>query len=739
MSRWNLGLAALLALIVSASFIAAGCEDKSGGDNPKPDADAPLSVISLDPSEVNAGQRATIDIRGTGFKDGCSVSIGGVPSPQVTYISSERLVAVLPDGLAAGAADVEVSNPGGEKSSLAASLTMKQGLSVTRVVPPVITRGERDEVRLRGRGFVKDTEVFFGAAKGEVLSVEEDGKILLVGLPELEAGLHDVWAGNPGGIEGYLAGGLHVIAEGSDLPVLPFTESAAEAGLEGLSDVNDNGVAVADFNVDGHDDVLITYYHGVVLLLNDGKGKFSDVAPLSGIEVSTVLYGGFVADFDNDGLPDLFLSGHPSRLFHNLGEARFEEVTERVGLPADILSWSGAWGDYNADGLVDLFVGASRGDDHFFENKGGRFEEINPELFNKMDKAAEAGNQHPTTFAAAFADYDNDGYDDLFVGVRGQPSYLFHNNKGKSLKEVSEKMGIDIEVGSIKGKTLYRLDWGVDWGDYNNDGYFDLFTTSSELANDLYLNKKGKKFENVGKSMRVNFSQSPLCPAFGDFDNDGYLDLAIADNLSGVKLYRNNGDGSFKDVTFDTGLADISGKTPMGMVWFDINGDGALDLLTAEYTGLNKLLINSVYPGRHFLKVRLEGTRSNSMAIGAKVTLQAGSTIMARMVKGGTSYLSQPPQTLHFGLGGIDKVDKLTVHWPGGAITEAEAPAVDTTVFIRQEGERVKAELPAPSEGEGDSAGPEGADGDTAAAPSNVPAESPGEGPGGDGSRGEKE
>jgi hypothetical protein len=371
-------------------------------------------------------------------------------------------------------------------------------------------------------------------------------------------------------------------------------------------------------------------------------------------------------------------------------------VTERMGIGAAVRAWCAALADYDRDGLLDMYVGAPMDDDFLYRNDNGKFTRVFPNLFLKRDLAARYNNEQPTTFSAAFGDYDNDGYPDLFVGVRGLPSALYHNDRGKGFTNVTVATGVGKPLPPPEPKPIFKPDWGITWADFDNDGWLDLFLSSGPLGDDLFKNREGKGFVNVAGQMQVQFPQSNLMGAWGDFDNDGYLDLAVPDNMSGIRVYRAVGDGSFLDATAGLGIVNDPRNSPMGTVWVDVNRDGALDLYTVEYLTWNRLFINTPYPGRHWLEVEPLGKKSNNMAIGAMVTVQAGATILTRQVAGGEAYLSDPPPILHFGLGTRDKIDKLTVAWPAGDTQVLEQVPADQVLTIVETGERKTVTIPAP-------------------------------------------
>lgn len=651
-----------------------------------------LKVTSVEPSKVGAGEAVMVKVKGGGFAEGSKVWFGALESSQVMFRSKRELVALPSPGLAAGKVDVKVELPSGKSATLAGGLAVESRLSIGEVVPGFMAEGSGPlEVRIKGDGFIPGAKVWFGEAesKAEV----KTGNLIAAQVPAQPAGMKDVIVQNPDGSKTTLPAGFQVIGANQPLPFMPFAELADKWGLTSKDGSMRQGLAVTDVNQDGFLDFMVTAQNSVFLYLGTAEGKFQDATATSGIAVKSICYGAYFGDFDHDGRPDLLLTGQPPSIYHNLGQAKFEDVTERVGIDkTKVKAWAGAWVDYDGDGLLDLFLGEPGSDDHLYHNLGGKFEEVFPEVFAKKDVAQKVGNTQPTTFSVAFGDYDNDGWPDLFQGIRGQPSALLHNEKGKGFKNVTEALGFLAKATA--NPPIFFIDWGVIWADFNNDGFLDLFSASGPQGAKLYANQKGQTFADVSKNLRANTMQSPLCPAAGDFDNDGWQDLAISDNMVGFRLFRNQGDGSFQDVTEEAGIPRLS-TGPMGVAWVDINRDGALDLMVVEFMDQNRFFIATPYPGRHFLEVSLEGRKANSQGIGAMVVIQAGNTVMTRQVSGGDGYLVQPSPILHFGLGRKDKVDKLTVRWPGGETQVLDNVTVDRVMTIIQPGERKAVTIPA--------------------------------------------
>lgn len=692
-------------LIFALAVFACGCRQQT------------LQISSAEPKEFTGGESRLIDIKGQGFQPGAGVWFGDDLSPQAVVVSPERIIALTPKSVSSGARDLKVMNPDGQSATLAKAALFKSRLALAEVDPAFVPESVSGiEVKVRGQGFMEGAKVFFGPTESPAVNVKDES-FITAQLPALGLGVMDVKVKNPDAAEASLFDGFQVLGAGQQMPLKEMKEDAESWGMAGVELDNDTGIGVADVNQDGFLDCVITTGRMVSLMIGSREGKFKNATLDSGLEkVIGITYGAYFGDLDNDDRPDLIITGRPTHLFHNLGAAKFEDVSQRVGLSPDLRSWCAVWLDYDRDGLLDLYISTPTEDDYLFHNDSGKLVRAFPDLFLKRDLAKEYNNGQPSSFSAAAADYDNDGYPDLFIGIRGLPSRLYHNLAGKGFEDVTIAAGIGTNPPPPEKRPIFKPNWGVSWADFDNDGYLDLFTNSGPLGADLYRNREGKSFVNVTDRMRVRLSENNLMTAWGDFDNDGLEDMAVGDNLSGVRVYRNLGDGSFQEVTPDLGIVNVPRNSPMGVVWLDLNRDGALDLFTVEYMTWNRFFENSPYPGRHYLEVELTGRKSNASAIGAVVTVQAGNTLLTRQVSGGEGYLVEPSPILHFGLGNMTKVDKLTVRWPAGDPQVMEDVPADQVLTIIETGERKVIQLPpepAPAPGSTVTPGVEAAPGKT--------------------------
>jgi hypothetical protein len=423
-------------------------------------------------------------------------------------------------------------------------------------------------------------------------------------------------------------------------------------------------------------------------------------------------------DYDNDGNLDLFVSnfGTPfNYLYRNQGDGTFARVTTGAIATDDTNSEGATWGDYDNDGFLDLFVAVGLGgNDLLYRNNGdGSFTKIAADPVVQS-----AGNSR----GCAWGDYDNDGHLDLFVAnEQGQNNFLFHNNGGGAFTKIN--FGSIVNDGGAS--------YGCAWGDYDNDGYLDLFVANLNQNNFLYHNNRDGTFTRVTSGRIVSDGGASQGCAWGDYDNDGLLDLFVAnrnqknflchnegnglfsaitngsivndigyswspawidyDNDGSLDLfvangpasgagqnnflYRNNGDGTFTRVT--TGTIVNDGANSDACAWGDYNNDGFLDLFVSNLNGQNNLLYRNDGNTNNWLTVRCVGRLSNKSGIGVKVRLQtmAGSRWQMREISGGSGYGSQNAPYAYFGLGAATNIDIVRIEWPSGIVQQLQAVA----------------------------------------------------------------
>jgi len=493
-----------------------------------------------------------------------------------------------------------------------------------------------------------------------------------------------------------------------------------------------NGVAIFDYDGDGNDDIFMangTTLTGkaaegghLQLYHNDGKGHFTEVAATAGMTQVGWAQGVCAGDYDNDGHTDLLVTyyGH-NVLYRNRGDGTFEDATAKAGLPVTGTRYGSgcAFLDYDRDGSLDLFVAnyvdlnladtPRPGQSGFCEWKGlavmcgprGLPLSRNILYHNNgkgvfTDVSERAGILKPGgrySLGVAAADFDNDGWPDIYVACDMTPSLLFHNRHDGTFEESGVEAGV---AYNFDGRLQAGM--GVAVGDYDGDGRLDIAKTnfSGDLTS-LFHNDDGRFFTDVSREAGLGARQLlGWGVAFVDVDDDGWKDLVIANGhvypeVEGTKLgdtylqptvlYRNLGGGKFADVTTISGSAFQTPRPARGLAVGDVDGDGRPEIVLLNMNAAPSLLKNTL-PGGHSLNIKLIGVESNRSAIGARVSISAGGRKMIDEVMSGGSYYSQSSFTLHFGLGAATVADLIEVRWPTGRVQQWKNIASGQTVKI---------------------------------------------------------
>jgi hypothetical protein len=454
------------------------------------------------------------------------------------------------------------------------------------------------------------------------------------------------------------------------------TFTKVTTGLIATEGGDSSGCAWGDFDNDGFPDLFVGngstknfLYH------NKGDGTFEKLT--NAVPALDSGYGGSWGDFDNDGWIDLFVSNLSANyLYHNNGNGTFTKVTPFSGSNGST-SWSGSWGDYDRDGLIDLFISNGAGNNALLHNNGnGTFTKITSGRIVK-DGGVSIG--------AAWQDYDGDGWPDLYVANDGGNSFFYHNLGNGSFERVL--------VGPVATDSQQAII--ADWGDYNNDGWPDL-AVGALGRNMLYRNLGSGMFEKQTNGPVVLDAQNSEIVQWIDYDNDGFLDLFSA-NAGGQNntLYHNNGDGTFTRIT--TGSLVNDGGDSAGCAWADYDNDGFLDLFVANWRGSRpNFLYRNNGNSNHWLKVKCLGTASNRGGIGAKVRVQTairGNEMwQLREISGGVGF-GQTTLLAHFGLGAAKLVKTVRIEWPSGAVQELRQVAADQTLQVVEPPKLVKPKL----------------------------------------------
>jgi hypothetical protein len=534
-------------------------------------------------------------------------------------------------------------------------------------------------------------------------------------------------------------------------PAIRFDNVASAAGLDfrhvngastarHLPEIMSGGGLFFDYDNDGWIDVFLVDGGSLTdagiaararhrLYRNRGDGTFEDVTARSGIAHTQYGMGACSADYDNDGWPDLYVTNVGSNvLYHNNGGKSFTDVTRTAGVGSQSFGTSCAFADVDRDGDVDLFVTNyvdARIDNNIFCGDTAtrlrvychplNFAPLQSVLyrnngdgtFTDVSKAAGIAAHRGNGLGVVIGDYDDDGWPDIFVANDMTPNFLYHNEGRGVFKEVALAAGVAVP---IDGKP--RAGMGTDFGDYNGDGRLDLFVTNHELEmHTLYRNLGTGLFADATSESRVGLETLPYVgfgTVFLDYDNDGDLDLAVVNGhvmndsghfRPGAKeaqrklLFRNTGGGRFTEVGRQSGPGFAVEGVGRALAAGDIDNDGDLDLLVVNNGGPVDLLRNEGGYDNSSLLLRLQGTRSNRSAIGARVRLTAGGMTQVREVKAGSSYLGQSDLRVHFGLGRATRIDRLEIRWPDGASEVVPNAPVNQIVTV-VEGKGVTARTP---------------------------------------------
>jgi hypothetical protein len=518
---------------------------------------------------------------------------------------------------------------------------------------------------------------------------------------------------------------------------MQFKHHSGADGRKLLPETLGSGCAFLDYDGDGWQDILLIngmdwpgsklMYSPLRLYRNNRDGTFSNVTRSAGLELQMYGMGVAVGDYNNDGFPDIFVSCvGQSRMFRNTGKGTFVEVTKECGLKGhEGFSTSALWVDYDRDGLLDLFVcnyvrwspehdvfcsldgvhksyctpEAYRGDTCWlFHNRGdGTFEDVTSRsgIFDSSSKS----------LGVAMFDYDGDGWPDLLVANDTQPNKLYKNLGNGKFKDVAVEAGLAF---SSDGKA--RAGMGVDTGDFERSGKAGVAITNfdNEMIG-LYRSVKPGVFDDVSVAAGVGLSSKNSLGfgcAFLDVDLDGALDLAVANghiddtvrNIRGnigyaqpPQLFLNDGGGKFRDVAAEVGGGFSLPKVGRGLAVGDFDRDGDLDLLMTTNNGQAYLYRNDVENGNRSVRFRLVGTKSNRDGIGAVMRIFYGGETQSRMVRGGSSYLSQSELPVTFGVGRRDRLERVTVEWPSGRAEEfKDLPA--GKAYVCTEGAGIKTE-----------------------------------------------
>ena len=516
---------------------------------------------------------------------------------------------------------------------------------------------------------------------------------------------------------------VRISAQGELSPRTEFVDVTESAGIkfvhfkgnEGIS-INleefGPGVCVSDFNRDGWQDIYFVngrdrYNRGIAvknaLYRNNGDNTFTDVTDKAGVPGTGYGLGCAWGDYDNDGFPDLLVTQYGSNvLYHNNGDGTFTDVTAKAGVAGTESGpiHSGAiFVDYDRDGRLDLYVGSYVA----FGPKSRRYCDIGGVLsscppsaypgspnalyhnngdgtFTNVSAAANILQPEGKNLSVGAADYANDGWQDLFVANDGLPAYLYKNLHNGKFQETGGVAGMAF---NLRGQTMAAM--CISLGDYDNDGWLDLYISDFQKSSDHLWHNSGKGyFDEVSDEAGITVPTRDVLSfggGFFDYDNDGWLDLFIANGhvypeIEQVSkethykqrnsLFHNESNGQFKDTSASGGLGALSPRAGRGVAFADFDNDGYIDVVVANNGDPPTLLRNMGSHGNHFLNFKLVGTKSNRDALGARIRITSGKISQIREIAGGGSYLSQSDLRANFGLGNMTVASTVEVNWPSG-------------------------------------------------------------------------
>lgn len=497
------------------------------------------------------------------------------------------------------------------------------------------------------------------------------------------------------------------------------------------------GVSLLDYNNDGFLDIFFTNgahiptlkktdpsFHNR-LYRSEGNGSFSDVTSSARVSGEGYSMGVAAGDFDNDGWVDLYLTGvRTNTLYHNNGDGTFRDVTQSAGVSGRLASgkkpWSVAatWFDYDRDGDLDLLV-VNYLDWSFANNQvcgepgkrlscpPGLYEGVPNSLYRNdgdgtfADVSTESGmGAHVGKgMSAAVADYDGDGWIDVFVTNDGERDFLFRNLEGRTFREMGVQAAVALTEDGMPVSSM-----GVDFRDLNGDGRPDIWVTAlASQTFPLFLNQGGGLFLDAAYETQIGLSATSMS-GWGngayDFDNDGYKDLFTANShvSENIQLYRhyeyklpnavfrNQGDGTFRDVTGKAGPAMNVARPHRGCAFGDLNNDGRVDVVVSVIGEKPEVLYNSSPVDHHWILIELEGTQSNRDAIGTEIRVTGESGFpQYNHVTTSVGYASASDKRAHFGLGSDTLVREIELRWPSGKVQVLEDVPVDQILRIKED------------------------------------------------------
>jgi hypothetical protein len=454
-----------------------------------------------------------------------------------------------------------------------------------------------------------------------------------------------------------------------------FTDVTEKAGLHNVGWAA--GVCVGDYNNDGFEDIFCSYYGQNKLYRNNGDGTFTDVTEKSGLLSSAVRWGAGCTflDYDRDGKLDLFVSNY----------LQFDK--DHVPKPGGACNWKGVPVECGPRGLPTAYHSL------YHNNGDGTFTDVS-------EKAGISQLRESYGLSVVAADFDNDGWPDIFVACDSTPSLLLMNNHDGTFREEGVLRGV-----ALSDDGMEQAGMGIGIGDYNLDGSLDLFKTHfADDTNGLFRNDGKGNFDNTTLTAKIGVETHYICWGAGivDLDNDGWPDLFMVTGtvypqiekqlphypkLTPRVIFRNLGNGTFEELSEEAGPGIAAKHSSRGCAFGDFDNDGDLDILIVNLNEPPSLLRNDLPHHdphtRHWLKLKLLGTKSNRSAIGARVVVHYGKKVQVQEVLSQSSFFSVSDNRLHFGLGD-EKIADVEIRWPSGLEEKFKAVPADQILVVKE-------------------------------------------------------
>lgn len=514
--------------------------------------------------------------------------------------------------------------------------------------------------------------------------------------------------------------GIHNFVDVTRASGIDFIHNMGDDNLSNVIESVGSGCAFIDYNQNGLMDIYIANgsFHEIissgehpgtltsnVLYENLGNGRFINRTELSGVGDTGYSMAVTVADFNNNGYPDIFVSNYgPNKLYRNNGNGTFTDISNRAGVAGNESTAGAVWLDYNNNGLLDLYVAnyvefnpalnlvyAPDGYPGPLNFKGQAdilYRNNGDETFTDVTEEMGIHNSDGRAMGVGALDFDEDGYPDIYVANDAMANYFFKNDGGTGFRDIAMRSGVAFNRGGEATASM-----GVSFADYNSDGLIDFFV-SDDSYNSLYQNRGGGLFSEVSFPAGIAMASGQhvgWSAAFMDHNNNMLKDIFIVNgdlkHLYGQEdqLFINNGNGTFRDASAEQGPYFTEAMVARGACFGDFDNDGDIDVLIVNLNEPAVLLRNDIGSHNNWLLINLVGTSSNRDGVGATVRVTAGEVTQVAQKTSGGPYLSQNDPRLHFGLAGHEIIDRIEIKWPSGIIQVLEDVNVNQILTIQEQ------------------------------------------------------